>query len=295
MQFSDKVISKTREIGVPLCLGLDPHPHLIPKIFNTNSTACNIKNVEDFLFEIIELANGKVVAIKPQVAFFELLGPKGMSLLIRISNFAREKGILVIMDAKRGDIGTTSQAYANAWLGKNASYPSEALTVNPWMGIETLNPFIKVAKATNSGIFILLKTSNPGSSDLQDLKVNEQSIFMHLAELLQKVTNSNIGKYGYSNIGVVVGATKPNDAILIRKKLPDSLFLIPGFGAQGATARDALSGLINKNKVYEGGLINSSRKILFPHGAYDAKNYKIWKNCVEESLEEIVFSLKVHK
>ena len=292
MQFSDKVISKTREIGVPLCLGLDPHPNLIPKIFNTNSTGYNIKSVEKFLFEIMELANGKIIAIKPQVAFFELLGPKGMSLLIKISNFAREKGILVIMDAKRGDIGTTSQAYANAWLGENACYPSDALTVNPWMGIETLNPFIEVARETNSGVFILLKTSNPGSSDLQDLNINNKPIYIHLAEKLNQISKESSGKYGYSNIGMVVGATNPNESILIRENLPNSLFLIPGYGAQGATAKDALSGLIKRNQVYEGGLINSSRRILFPEGSYNVDNIKTWKQLIKASLEEALNDLK---
>ena len=292
MQFSDKVISKTREIGVPLCLGLDPHPNLIPKIFNKNSSECNIKSVENFLFEIIELSNAKIVAIKPQVAFFELLGPKGLSLLIKISNFAREKNILVIMDAKRGDIGTTSRAYANAWLGENACYPSDALTVNPWMGIETLNPFIEVSEETNSGIFILLKTSNPGSSDLQDLNINNKPLYIHLAEKLHQISNKCLGKFGYSNIGMVVGATKPNEAILIRENLPNSLFLIPGYGAQGATARDALSGLIKRNQVYEGGLINSSRKILFPEGSYNVDNIKTWKQLIKASLENTLNDLK---
>ena len=293
MQFSDKVISKTREIGIPLCLGLDPHPHLIPKIFKPNSTKCNIKNVENFLFEIMEIANGKIVAIKPQVAFFELLGPKGMSLLIKISNFAREKNILVIMDAKRGDIGTTSKAYANAWLGENACYPSDALTVNPWMGIETLNPFIEVASHTNSGVFILLKTSNPGSSDLQDLHFDNKPLYIHLAEKLNRISKKHSGEYGYSNIGMVVGATKPSEAMLIRETLPNSLFLIPGYGAQGATAREALSGLVKRNQVYEGGLINSSRKILFPEGSYNVDNIKTWKQLIKASLENTLNDLKV--
>ena len=293
MQFSDKVISRTREIGVPLCLGLDPHPHLIPKIFKSNSLKLNTKDVENFLFEIIDLANGKVVAIKPQVAFFELLGPKGMSLLIKISNFAREKGVLVIMDAKRGDIGTTSQAYANAWLGKNASYPSDALTVNPWMGIETLYPFINVARETNSGIFILLKTSNPGSSDLQDLMIKKKPAFIYLAQLIESITVSNLGKYGYNHIGVVVGATKPNDAILLRKILPNSLFLIPGYGAQGANAENALSGLIKKNNIFEGGLINSSRNILFPNNSQNAKNLSEWRSEIKKALDCTIKDLTI--
>ena len=285
MNFADKITLKTREIGSPLCLGLDPHPNLIPKLFKKNSQNLSLKNVENFLFEIIDIAKNKVVAIKPQVAFFEQWGPDGMSLLVKVSKMAKENNILVIMDAKRGDIGSTSDAYAKAWLSKNSPFGANALTVNPWMGLETLFPFIEVAKKNKSGVFILLKTSNTGSKDIQDLLVNNRAVFLHLADLLQKDTSTNLGKFGYSDIGVVVGATQPKEAKLIRKILPKSLFLIPGFGAQGASANEALSGLILKNKIYEGGLINSSRSILFPKDSYDLNHSFKWK-------EKIVLALK---
>ena len=207
MNFADKITLKTREIGSPICLGLDPHPNLIPKLFKKNSEYLSLKNVENFLFEIIDIAKHKVVAIKPQVAFFEQWGPDGMSLLVKVSKMARENNILVIMDAKRGDIGSTSDAYAKAWLSKNSPFGANALTVNPWMGLETLFPFIEVAKKNKSGVFILLKTSNTGSKDIQDLLVNNRAVFLHLADLLQKDTSTNLGKFGYSDIGVVVGAT----------------------------------------------------------------------------------------
>ena len=286
MNFSDKIILKTHEIGSPLCLGLDPHSNLVPKIFKKNSNELSIKDVEDFLFEIIDIAKNKVVALKPQVAFFEQWGPDGMSLLIKISKLARENDIPIIMDAKRGDIGSTSEAYAKAWLGQKSYFKANAITINPWMGIETLLPFIELANKTNSGVFILLKTSNPGSSDLQDLKVNGGKVFVHLAKIISKLTESNLGKYGYSNIGIVVGATKPKEAILIRKILPKSLFLVPGYGSQGAKATDALKGLIFKNNAYEGGIINSSRNILFPKGSYNVRNLLEWK-------EKIRFALKI--
>ena len=292
MNFADKIILKTREIGSPLCLGLDPHPNLIPKLFKKNSQNLSLKNIENFLFEIIDIAKNKVVAIKPQVAFFEQWGPDGMSLLVKVSKLARENNILVIMDAKRGDIGSTSDAYAKAWLGNNSPFGANALTVNPWMGIETLFPFIKEAKKSKSGIFILLKTSNAGSKDIQDLLVNNRAVFLHLAELLQKDTSTNLGKFGYSDIGVVVGATQPKEAKLIRKILPKSLFLIPGFGAQGASASEALSGLILKNKIYEGGLINSSRSILFPKDSHDLNDSLKWKEKIVSALKKTTDELK---
>ncbi len=292
MNFADKITLKTREIGSPLCLGLDPHPNLIPKLFKKNSQYLSLKNVENFLFEIIDIAKNKVVAIKPQVAFFEQWGPDGMSLLVKVSKMAQENNISVIMDAKRGDIGSTSDAYSKAWLGKNSSFGANALTVNPWMGLETLFPFIEVANESNSGVFILLKTSNAGSKDIQDLLVDNRAVFLHLAELLQRVTSTNLGKLGYSNIGVVVGATQPKDAKLIRKILPKTLFLIPGFGAQGASASEALSGLILRNKIYEGGLINSSRSILFPKDSHDLNHSLKWKERIVSALKKTTNELR---
>ena len=291
MNFADKITLKTREIGSPLCLGLDPHSNLIPKLFKNNLHKLSIKNIEDFLFEIIDITKNKVVALKPQVAFFEQWGPDGMSLLVKISKLAKENNIPIIMDAKRGDIGSTSEAYAKAWLGENSFFKANAITINPWMGVETLLPFIELANTTNSGIFILLKTSNPGSKDLQDLKVDGKKVFLHLSEKLSNFVETNLGESGFSNVGIVVGATKPDEAILIRKILPKALFLIPGYGAQGAKASDALAGLILKNKIYEGGLINSSRNILFPEGSYEQTSFFEWKKTIESALKKSVNDL----
>ena len=292
MNFADKITLKTRKIGSPLCLGLDPHSNLIPKIFKKDSYELSIKNIEDFLFEIIGIALNKIVALKPQVAFFEQWGPDGMSLLVKISKLARENNIPIIMDAKRGDIGSTSEAYAKAWLGQKSYFKANAITINPWMGVETLLPFIELANKTNGGVFILLKTSNPGSRDLQDLKVDGKKVFLHLSEKLSHIIESNLGKSGFSNVGIVVGATKPKEAILIRKALPKALFLIPGYGAQGAKASDALKGLIIKNNVYEGGLINSSREILFPKGSYEQTNFSNWKNMIKFALDQTIRDLR---
>jgi len=292
LNFADKITLKTRKIGSPLCLGLDPHSNLIPKLFKRDSHELSIRNIEDFLFEIISIAKNKIVALKPQVAFFEQWGPDGMSLLVKISKLARENNIPIIMDAKRGDIGSTSEAYAKAWLGQKSYFKANAITLNPWMGVETLLPFIELANKSNGGVFILLKTSNPGSRDLQDLKVDGKKVFLHLTEKLSHIIESNLGKSGFSNVGIVVGATKPKEAILIRKALPKALFLIPGYGAQGAKASDALKGLIIKNKVYEGGLINSSREILFPKGSYEQTNFSNWKNIIQFALDQTISDLR---
>ena len=286
MHFADKITEKTRETGSPLCLGLDPHKNLIPDLFKKKSSQLHLTDIEDFLFEIINLAKGKVAALKPQVAFFEEWGPEGFSLLARISRFAKDLDFPIIIDAKRGDIGSTSEAYANAWLGDNSHFYADALTVNPWMGLETIDPFIKIAKDRGKGVFILVKTSNPGSKDVQSLEVNGESVFLKISKLIKENLPLNLGKSGYSNIGIVVGATKPKEAKLIRNILPNHLFLVPGFGAQGGSAKDAFSGLILNENIYEGGLINSSRAVLFPETSKKYNKIYEWRDSVKMALNQ---------
>ncbi len=294
MHFADKITEKTKETGSPLCLGLDPHQDLIPNLFKKKLSQLHLADIEDFLFEIINLAKGRVVALKPQVAFFEEWGPEGISLLAKISKFAKDLDIPIIMDAKRGDIGSTSLAYANAWLGDNSHFYADALTVNPWMGIDTIRPFIEVAKKKNKGVFILLKTSNPGSKDIQSLEANGESIFLKISKLIKENLPLNLGKSGYSNIGVVVGATKPREAELIRQILPAHLFLIPGYGAQGGSAKDAFSGLILSKNIYEGGLINSSRAILFPERSKKCNSIYEWRESVIMALNKAKNDLMIN-
>ena len=198
------------------------------------------------------------------------------------------------MDAKRGDIGSTSEAYANAWLGDNSHFYADALTVNPWMGLETIDPFIKIAKEKGKGVFILLKTSNPGSKDIQSLEVNGESVFLKISKLIKENLPLNLGKSGYSNIGIVVGATKPKEAKLIRNILPNHLFLVPGFGAQGGSAKDAFSGLIFNENIYEGGLINSSRAVLFPETSKKYNNIYDWRETVIMALNKAKKELMIN-
>ena len=294
MNFSDKLIMKTREIGAPFCLGLDPHPKLIPKLFLEKESKITIKSIENFLIEVINLAIGRIVAIKPQVAFFELLGPKGMNLLLKISKYARKNNLIVIMDAKRGDIGSTSIAYANAWLGENATFPSDALTINPWMGLESIKPFIEQANLTNSGVFILLRTSNSGAEDIQEQFINKERLYIYLARKLKPIINKYTGDLGYSNIGVVIGAKSQNQAIEIRKILHNSLFLVPGFGAQGGTAKQALSGLVINNKAFEGGVINCSRNLLFPQNAQKTNSLIGWRKEISKSIKKTYQQLLIN-
>ena len=288
--FGDKLVEKIRKTKSFLCLGVDPHLDLIPKIFNDNSKINNITKVETFCFSLLEAVVGKIPAIKPQIALFEQLGPEGMSLLSSLCKYAHSKDLLVIMDAKRGDIGSTSKAYANAYLGKNAPFPSDALTINPWLGLDSLEPFFTKAQDTGSGLFILVHTSNKGSQDLQEILINRDlKCYEHLANILKPIIEKNNGKSGLSSIGIVSGATYKEQAISLRRILPSAPFLIPGYGVQGASASEASAPLIT-DKSYSGlknfGLINASRSILFPQNSYLVNNIKEWQDVILTTLNK---------
>ena len=288
--FGDRLVEQIRKFKSFLCLGIDPHIDLIPKIFNENGKINNIKIVETFCFSLLEAVIGKVPAIKPQIALFEQLGPEGMKLLSSLCKYAQSKDFLIIMDAKRGDIGSTSKAYANAYLGKNAPFPSDALTVNPWLGLDSLDPFFSKANETGSGLFILVHTSNKGSQDIQEILINQDlKCYEHLANILKPIIEKNNGQSGLSSIGIVSGATYKEQAISLRKKLPSAPFLIPGYGTQGASASEACAPLV-KDQIYSGlknfGLINASRSVLFPTNSYSVNSIEEWQNIILTELEK---------
>ena len=288
--FGDRLVEQIRKIKSFLCLGIDPHLDLIPEIFNEDTTINNIKIVEKFCFSLLEAVIGKVPAIKPQIALFEQLGPEGMTLLSSLCRYAHSKGFLIIMDAKRGDIGSTSKAYANAYLGKNAPFPSDALTVNPWLGLDSLEPFLSKAHETGSGLFILVHTSNKGSQDIQEILINKDlKCYEHLANILKPIIEKNNGQSGLSSIGIVSGANYKVQAISLRKKLPSTPFLIPGYGAQGASASEACAPLIT-DESYSGlknfGLINASRSVLFPKNSYSVESIEEWQDIILSELEK---------
>ena len=287
--FGDKLVKKIRDTKSFLCLGVDPHLDLIPNIFDIQNNSSNIiTKVEKFCFSLLDSAKDLVPAIKPQIALFEQLGPDGMKLLASLCKYAQSLNFLIIMDAKRGDIGSTSQAYANAYLGENAPYPSDAMTINPWLGIDSLDPFFKKASETSSGLFILVHTSNKGSKDIQEMPLtNGTKCYEHLAKLLKPIIENQKGDLGLSSIGIVSGATFKDESLALRKLLPSAPFLIPGYGAQGATAKNACTPLIKDSafpNLLNFGLINASRSILFPEEAYLAKNIEEWKKLILDKI-----------
>ena len=287
--FGDKLVKKIRNTKSFLCLGVDPHLDLIPNIFDLQNNSSNIiTKVEKFCFSLLDSAKDLVPAIKPQIALFEQLGPDGMKLLASLCKYAQSLNFLIIMDAKRGDIGSTSQAYANAYLGEKAPYPSDAMTINPWLGIDSLDPFFKKASETSSGLFILVHTSNKGSKDIQEMPLtNGAKCYEHLAKLLRPIIENQKGDLGLSSIGIVSGATFKDESLALRKLLPSAPFLIPGYGAQGASAKDACAPLIKDSafpNLLNFGLINASRSILFPEEAYLAKNIEEWKKIILDKI-----------
>ena len=285
-KFGDRLTEANRHIGTPLCMGIDPHISMIPALFGNAEAGNILRTIDDFSMACLDQAIGTVAAIKPQAAFFEQHGPKGMRILQKLARAAIDAGMLVIMDAKRGDIGSTSSAYAAGWIGHDAPFPSDALTINPWLGMDTLEPFLQAADATGSGLFILNRTSNPGAGDLQDRIVDGKPLFEHLAGMLAPLAAARIGNHGTSSVGIVAGATWPEDATTLRRILPTAPFLIPGFGAQGAGPEMATSGLIRGAKGWEGGLVNSTRGLIFPKSAVGATTLTEWRSAIAESITE---------
>lgn len=286
--FGDRLTAANRRTGTVLCMGIDPHAAMIPSLFGTATAAAGseaaIRAVDDFVMACLETAIGRVAAIKPQAAFFEQQGPAGMALLQRLGRAAIEAGMLVIMDAKRGDIGSTSTAYAAGWIGHDAPFPSDALTINPWLGIDTLQPFLDRADATGSGLFILNRTSNSGAADLQDKLVDGIPLYTHLAKMLAPLAAARTGTTGISSLGIVAGATWPEEARALRADLPASPFLVPGFGAQGAGPDKATSGLMRTQDGWTGGLVNSTRGLIFPQTAANATSIAAWRTAIIETI-----------
>ncbi len=294
--FADSLIERTRTLGHPLCVGLDPHLGLIPEHFRRGTMAPNDPEtalaVEEFLGAVIDRIAGRVAIVKPQIAFFERLGWRGMQILDGLCRRARAAGLMVLLDAKRGDIGSTAEGYAGAYLTSDAAMPVDAITLNPYLGFETLDPFVRAANEAGRGLFVLVKTSNPGSGDLQDRDVEGEPLFGRVADGLARIEADLLGqKTGWSSLGVVCGATWPEQARRVRDALPKSLFLVPGYGAQGASAADAVQSFVPGPNGLEGGLVNSSRGILFPASTQQADAAAIWEAAFDEALAAAIDEL----
>ena len=204
--------------------------------------------------------------MKPQAAYYENLGWQGMEMLERTIRYAKSKGLFVIADIKRGDIGSTAAAYAEGWLSGASiegrqfkSFDADCVTLNGYMGSDSINPFLKAAKEEDKCVFVLVKTSNPGSGELQDIVAGDRLVYQVMGDLNERIAAGTEGKYGYTMAGAVTGATYPSDIRALRKRLEHTFFLVPGYGAQGGTADDVRYAF---DKYGHGAIVNSSRGIM---------------------------------
>lgn len=271
MNFADRIFTRIETVKSAIVAGFDPRPDTIPEFFHAFA-ARHAQTNEDYIFKLLTEFHGfclaiiheQVAAVKPNVAFFEALGIPGLRAFKRFCEDAKSYDLPIIADAKRGDIGSTAQAYSSAFLGRSnlheTSFPVfdvDALTVNPFLGFDTLEPFIADCAEYGKGLFVLVKTSNPGSSEIQTQKLESgETISEIIANWVAEQAKSTIGTSGFSPIGAVVGATYPQEARALRERMPHSFFLIPGLGAQGGSAADAMAGF---SAAGTGGLINISR------------------------------------
>ena len=279
MHFADRVCAAVDAKGSPVVVGLDPRPESLPPGLLSD---CKAKYGDTpqavgeafwrFNRGIIDAVRDVVPAVKPQLAFYERYGMAGLMAYSRTAAQAREAGLLVIADGKRNDIGSTAGAYAEAFLGESQAYgapvprdfAADALTVNPYLGSDGVQPFIECAARHGRGVFVLVRTSNPSAADVQDLEVEGRPLFEHVGALVESWGEDGRGQNGYSHVGAVVGATWPEQAARLRALMPHTLFLVPGYGAQGATAADVA-------RCFDGGgrgaLVNASRSMSFLRGA----------------------------
>lgn len=269
----DTLQEKIIALKNPTVVGLDPMPDYVPSfILNKHiaqkgeSLAAAADAYTEFNCGLIDALADIIPAVKPQSAYYELLGYAGVEALKKTADYAKSKGLYVIADVKRNDIGSTAEAYSAAYLGSVKIGNSElfpfdfdAATVNAYLGTDGIKPFIETCVKRNKAIFVLVKTSNPSSADFQDVLIGERKMYTVVGDLTAALTESTIGKYGYSCAGAVVGATYPDELKFLRERLKNTFFLVPGYGAQGGGAEDVMHAFGENGR---GAIINSSRAII---------------------------------
>ncbi len=284
----DKLIEKIQKTGAPIVVGLDPMMKFVPDHIKKTAFTQKDETLEGaaeavWLYnkEIIDKTYDLIPAVKPQIAMYEQFGIPGLCAFKRTVAYCKEKGLVVIGDIKRGDIGSTSAAYAAAHLGKVqvgsslcAGFDEDFVTVNPYLGSDGVQPFIDVCREEQKGIFVLVKTSNPSSGEFQDRMVStggitfsEQALYELVGMKVEEWGGQLMGRKGYSSVGAVVGATYPEQGKVLRKVMPHAFILVPGYGAQGASGKDLIH-FFDENRL--GAIVNSSRGII---AAYQNEKY----------------------
>jgi orotidine-5'-phosphate decarboxylase len=283
LTFADRFNSATQKFG-PLCVGIDPHAGRIPDLFGGDTP----DGLEKWGVAVVKAAMGAAGIVKPQIGLFERHGWQGMRAFSRVCAAAKEAGLVVLADAKRGDIGSTAEGYAAAYLAEDAPFACDALTVNPYMGLDTLEPHVRVAEAAGKGVIVLARTSNPGSADYQARDMEGAPLFARVVESLAPMIDRLQGSDGWSGLMLVTGATGPEEARRLRALAPKALFLVPGYGAQGAGASDAVAGFVSG----KGGCVNASRSITFAPGTETAATLDEWQGRVRRAIDAAQSDLK---
>jgi orotidine-5'-phosphate decarboxylase len=279
--FSDRLAAAIRAKATSLCVGLDPLWESLPESIRH----CHGGNIaaafEDFCCRVLDIVAPLVAVVKPQSAFFEACGPVGLTALKQIMCKAKSLGLITILDAKRGDIASTAAAYAEAAF---TAFEADAVTINPYLGRDSVEPFLQAARQLQRGLFVLVRTSNPGAGQFQDLDCGGRPLYQHVALAVRDWSRENPGRCGLGDVGAVVGATHPAELAMVRKLLPDVWFLIPGFGVQGGKASDVAAAFRPDGL---GAIVSSSRGITFPFAPHDPN----WEAAIEAATRATVASL----
>ncbi len=269
----DVLQDKIRAMKNPTVAGLDARIEYVPEYIRQTAFeeyGVGLKGAAEAIWQfnvgLIDALCDIVPAVKPQAAYYENLGWQGMEMLERTIQYAKSKGMFVIADIKRGDIGSTATAYAEGWLSGALiegqtfkSFDADCVTLNGYMGSDAINPFLNAAKGEDKCVFVLVKTSNPSSGELQDIVAGDRLVYQVMGDLNERYAKGTEGKYGYTIAGAVTGATYPSDIRALRKRLEHTFFLVPGYGAQGGTAEDVQYAF---DKYGHGAIVNSSRGIM---------------------------------
>jgi orotidine-5'-phosphate decarboxylase len=295
-KFIDRLAAAVTRLRSPVVVGLDPRwQQLPPGLLSQSETSNQMRALAytQFCNGVIDVVCSLVPAVKLQAAFFEELGPAGMAAMAGVIAHAQQQGLLVIVDGKRNDIGSTALAYARGYLGRGESaWHADAITVSPYLGDDSLTPFVDIAVQRQCGVFVLVKTSNPGGKTFQDLQCDSRPLYDHVANHIERLAAATLGTCDYGAIGAVVGATYPEQLAKLRTAMPHTWFLVPGYGSQGGTAADMASAFDSRGL---GAVVNNSRGIIFAHERREyAERFGAsrWQEAVEAATRDMIEELR---
>jgi orotidine-5'-phosphate decarboxylase len=296
MHFADRLLQACHTKGNAVCVGIDPRWDMLPAAIRRRQDSGTLDAMasafEEFSLRVLDIVAPLVPVVKPQSAFFESCGPAGMLAQQRVLAKAKSLGLLTILDNKRGDIASTAEAYADAALAgtpfegkRHEVWGADAMTVNPYLGRDAVEPFLTSARLCAGGVFVLVRTSNKGAKLFQDLPSEGKPIYQHVAEAVGAWSSENLGACGYGDVGAVVGATHPAELALVRKLIPHVLFLVPGYGAQGGSGADIAAAFRADGS---GAIVNSSRGITACFKPDDSN----WEQAIENATRATIKDLR---